>query len=182
MSCINAHVTWHVHAHVVVNNDDLLSVSILIVFHRVVLHPPGKNLDPMDMFCPFAERETSKQDDSELDGEDTPKTNPRHAEADALEKMLKMAAASGGKCPFFGKPPDESGEEKESCPFDFGLRADADSEDEADVPASHKGENAACPSLKQKVVKAALFGDASEELGQTDNSTGRLLSGKMLGN
>lgn len=56
-------------------------------------------------------------------------------EIQKLEQIIKRNETSKNSCPFIKPPHATSGL---SCPFEFGLREGADSEEEAEVPQGHK--------------------------------------------
>lgn len=114
------------------------------------------------MFCPFNPKATAEN-------EHPPDADAEHAsdeyiqEVNTIEKMIELASKTGGKCPFsFGKTIAADQDSSEAgdvelrpkertvgdCPFNFGFKIDADSEDEADVPKSHRA-STSCPLVQK---------------------------------
>lgn len=63
-----------------------------------------------------------------------------------MEGVMKQAIEKTGKCPFSTMRNET---ERQSCPFDFGMKADVDSEEEADMPRDH-GRDGQCPAMFHK--------------------------------
>lgn len=128
------------------------------------------------MFCPF--KEGVEIDDGEDILCEQGAENPYKQEVDALEKMIAEGLKSGAKCPFSShakmqtesanvvkdvdqmKRPnhellkdmiEKSGGE---CPFKFAMGPNVDSEDEADMPKSHRNSEK-CPAMKAGKGKAS---------------------------
>lgn len=115
-------------------------------------------LTPDEGFCPFrppldSETSDDEMDDDIIDEEDLQKGYKE--EVDSLHKLLKMGIEKGGKCPFSRLPGEIEQRKKQSCPFDFGMKEDADSEEEADMPKEHL-KNGRCPTMIHRREKEAF--------------------------